>query len=56
MFTLGLWPTYFNRARGACVWDLDGREYLDMSIGGIGACVLGYADDGAIINKILRKQ
>ncbi|RRD71729.1 MULTISPECIES: aminotransferase class III-fold pyridoxal phosphate-dependent enzyme [unclassified Desulfovibrio] len=45
MFSLGVWPGYYSRAKGAKVWDLDGREYLDMSIGGIGACVLGYADD-----------
>lgn len=45
MFSLGVWPGYYSKAKGAKVWDLDGREYLDMSIGGIGACVLGYADD-----------
>lgn len=45
MFSLGVWPGYYSRAKGASVWDLDGKEYLDMSIGGIGACVLGYADD-----------
>ena len=45
MFSLGLWPTYYSKAKGARVWDMDGNEYLDMSIGGIGACVLGYADD-----------
>ena len=45
MFSLGLWPTYFSKAKGARVWDMDGNEYLDMSIAGIGACVLGYADD-----------
>ncbi len=45
MFSLGVWPGYYSKAKGARVWDLDGREYLDMSIGGIGACVLGYADD-----------
>lgn len=45
MFSLGAWPGYFSKAKGATVWDLDGKEYLDMSIGGIGACVLGYADD-----------
>lgn len=44
-FSSGVWPGYFSKAKGARVWDLDGREYLDMSIGGIGACVLGYADD-----------
>lgn len=45
MFSLGVWPGYYSKAKGAKVWDLDGKEYLDMSIGGIGACVLGYADD-----------
>ncbi len=43
-FSSGLWPGYYSRARGARVWDLDGNEYLDMSISGIGANVLGYAD------------
>ncbi len=41
----GVWPTYYSRAKGAEVWDLDGKHYIDMSIGGIGANVLGYADD-----------
>ncbi len=43
-FSLGLWPGYYSKAKGAKVWDLDGQEYLDMALGGIGACVLGYAD------------
>ena len=44
MFSQGIWPGYFSRAKGARVWDLDGNEYIDMSISGIGANVLGYAD------------
>ena len=44
MFSLGVWPGYFNKAEGARVWDLDGNQYTDMSIAGIGANVLGYAD------------
>ena len=43
-FSQGVWPGYFSKARGAHIWDLDGNRYLDMSIGGIGANVLGYAD------------
>ncbi len=43
-FSLGVWPAYYNKAKGALVWDLDGNKYIDMSIGGIGANVLGYAD------------
>lgn len=45
MFSWGVWPGYYSKAKGAKVWDIDGNEYLDMSIGGIGATVLGYADD-----------
>ena len=44
MFSLGVWPGYYRKAKGAYVWDLDGNKYLDMSISGIGANVLGYAD------------
>ena len=38
------WPSYFSKARGVEVTDLDGKTYIDMSMMGIGACVLGYAD------------
>src|SRR3954469_17470861 len=45
MFAPDVWPSYYSRAKGARVWDLDGREFLDMSIMAVGACILGYADD-----------
>lgn len=51
MFSLGVWPSYYAKAKGAEIWDLDGNRYIDMSISGIGANVLGYADpdiDGAV--------
>src|SRR5712692_5495608 len=38
------WPSYFSKASGVEVTDLDGRTFVDMSMMGIGACVLGYAD------------
>ena len=44
-FSEGVWPGYYSKAKGADIWDLDGNRYIDMSIGGIGATVLGYADD-----------
>ena len=44
MFSLGVWPGYFSKAKGVEVWDLDGNKYIDMSISGIGANILGYAD------------
>ena len=33
MFSIGVWPGYYSKAKGATVWDLDGKEYLDMSMG-----------------------
>ena len=45
MFAPDVWPSYFSKAKGCKVWDLDGREFIDMSIMGVGACILGYADD-----------
>ena len=56
-FSAGVWPGYFERAAGSQVWDLDGNVYRDMSISGIGANVLGYADaevDAAVIEAIQR--
>jgi glutamate-1-semialdehyde 2,1-aminomutase len=44
MFSEGVWPAYYKKAQGVDVWDLDDNRYVDMSIGGIGANVLGYAD------------
>jgi len=43
-FSSGVWPGYFSKTKGSRVWDLDGNEYVDMSISGVGACILGYAD------------
>jgi glutamate-1-semialdehyde aminotransferase len=45
MFAPEIWPSYYSKAKGCKVWDLDGREFIDMSIMGVGACILGYADD-----------
>ena len=44
MFLPEYWPSYYSKAKGAYVWDLDGNKLTDMSIMGVGACVLGYAD------------
>jgi glutamate-1-semialdehyde 2,1-aminomutase len=45
MFLPNQWPSYFQKAKGCKVWDLDGREYIDMSIMGIGTNILGYGND-----------
>ncbi|MCO4798669.1 MAG: aminotransferase class III-fold pyridoxal phosphate-dependent enzyme [Colwelliaceae bacterium] len=43
MFLPDFWPAYYQKAKGCEIWDLDGNHYFDMSIMGIGTCVLGYA-------------
>jgi glutamate-1-semialdehyde aminotransferase len=55
MFAPDVWPAYYKKAKGCRVWDLDDNEYIDMSIMGIGANILGYADDdvdNAVIEAI----
>ena len=54
-FSEGVWPGYFSKAKGVNIWDLDGNSYVDMSIGGIGANVLGNCDpdlDAAVRHAI----
>jgi len=45
MFLPGQWPSYYSKAKGCKIWDLDRNEYIDMSYMGIGSCILGYADE-----------
>jgi glutamate-1-semialdehyde 2,1-aminomutase len=49
------WPAYYSKAKGCHIWDLDGNEYRDFTMCGIGACVLGYADPdvNAAVSKAL---
>ena len=55
MFLPDNWPSYFSKAKGCKVWDLDGSELIDMSIMGIGTNSLGYGNhevDSAVINTV----
>jgi len=55
MFLPEQWPAYFSKAKGCRVWDLDGREYLDLSIMGIGTNILGYGHpevDEAVLRTV----
>ena len=36
------WPSYFSRAKGCRVWDLDDRMYVDVGLMGVGTNILGY--------------
>ena len=58
MFLPDYWPNYFSKAKGCRVWDLDGIEYIDMSIMGIGTNTLGYGHpeiDNAVREVIVKK-
>jgi len=44
MFLPDGWPAYYSKAKGYEVWDLDNKKYIDMSIMGVGSCILGYSD------------
>jgi glutamate-1-semialdehyde 2,1-aminomutase len=55
MFLPEQWPAYFSRTQGCKVWDLDGREYIDMCIMGIGTNTLGYSHpevDAAVLATV----
>jgi glutamate-1-semialdehyde aminotransferase len=45
MYLPHYWPSYYEKAKGCEIWDLDGNKYVDMSYMGIGSCILGYADE-----------
>lgn len=49
------WPSYYKKAKGCKIWDLDDNEYFDFAQMGVGSCVLGYANDevnSAVIDSI----
>ena len=51
-FSKNFWPTYFSKAKGICLWDLNGVKYKDMSIMGIGTSTLGYKNN-SIDRKVI---
>lgn len=55
MFLPELWPSYFQKAKGCHVWDLDGNELIDMCIMGIGTNILGYGHEkvDAAVRKVI---
>lgn len=54
-FAPNQWPPYFSKAKGCEIWDLDGNHYYDLTTNGIGANLLGFADEDvnrAVIERI----
>jgi len=55
MFLPEQWPAYFSKAKGCQVWDMDGKQYTDMCIMGIGTNTLGYGHpevDEAVLKTV----
>ena len=49
------WPAYFDRTQGCSIWDLDGREFKDLSLMGVGTNILGYSNpevDNAVLETV----
>ncbi|MBW8889348.1 MAG: aminotransferase class III-fold pyridoxal phosphate-dependent enzyme [Fibrobacteres bacterium] len=44
-FVPGIWPAYYSRAKGCEIWGVEGEHYIDFGGMGVGACILGYAND-----------
>ncbi|MFA4941298.1 MAG: aminotransferase class III-fold pyridoxal phosphate-dependent enzyme [Patescibacteria group bacterium] len=53
MFLPNQWPSYYKKAKGIEIWDLDGNKFIDMSYMGVGSCILGYADKN--VNKKVKE-
>ena len=41
MFLPGKWPSYFSKAKGCEIWDLDNEKFFDMALMGVGTNSLG---------------
>ena len=44
LFLPGGWPSYFSQTSGCKIWDIDHKEYIDMSLMGVGTNILGYSN------------
>jgi len=48
--SVGTEPRFIDRAKGARIWDVDGREYIDF-VGSWGPMILGHASD-AVLDRV----
>ena len=49
------WPSYFKKTKGCKIEGVDGKDYIDLSIMGIGTNLLGYSNtsvDKAVTNVV----
>lgn len=53
-YPVGAAPLFLQRGKGACVWDVDGHEYIDF-VSSLAAVTLGYGDpdvDAAVRSQL----
>ncbi len=58
MFLPNKWPTYFSKAKGCKIWDLNKKKYYDMSLMGVGTNILGYCNVGVdnAVKKVINNS
>ncbi len=52
-YVFGVAPIYAKRAKGARIWDVDGNEYIDMTMA-VGPLSLGYGNPA--VDEAIKKQ
>ena len=53
MYLPNKWPSYYSKAKGCYVWDIDNKKYTDMSLMSVGTNILGYANS-SINNAVIK--
>ncbi len=53
MYLPNKWPTYYSKAKGCFIWDMDNKKYTDMSLMSVGTNILGYANS-SINNAVIK--
>jgi glutamate-1-semialdehyde aminotransferase/spore coat polysaccharide biosynthesis protein SpsF (cytidylyltransferase family) len=59
MFLPNKWPTYYSKAKGCFIWDLENKKYTDLSLMGVGTNILGYSNnvvDQAVIKNLKKSN
>ena len=44
-FLVSNWPTYYSKAKGCYIWDLNNKKYIDFSYMGVGTNIMGYSNE-----------
>ena len=58
-FLPNYWPSYYSKAKGCFIWDLNNKKYIDFSVMSVGTNILGYANkdiNNHVINQIKKSN